>query len=223
MTSFLSSNITPSKNGFHDWMNVNCDNLLVGSGQIDMYSTDSQVQASRNTLKATNGGTKLKWVNNVGVETILADTLNPAEQLPFYAGFQSKGVNQPLIFPAPASTVVVDPAISGESQNKFGKLPNNTIEYVGQPDTAFMINITGFFTIKGGAGIAQNISFEFFNGLNSLAYTDCVCLDNGTQIINFAMCGFSVIQPGDILTLNSSSNNPLTVDLGGLHVNISQV
>jgi len=223
MTSFLSSNVTPALNGYHDWMDVNCDNLLVGSGQIDMYSVDSKLPVAKNTLKATNGGTKLKWVNNVGVETILADTLNPPEQLPFYAGFQAKGVNQPLIFPAPASTVVVDPAKSGESQNKFGKLPDNTIEYVGNANTAFMFNITGYFSITGGAGILQNISFELFNGVNSLSYTDCICIDNGTQIVNFALAGFSVCNPADIITLKAGSNNPVTVDLGGLHVNISQV
>lgn len=223
MTSFLSSNITPTLNGFFDWMNAFCNQVTIGGGQLFLYSTNDKTAAARNTLQVTTGGKVLQWVDNAGVVVTLADTTNPTAAISFYAGTMTQGDTQVLIFPAPASTLVVDPAKGGASQNEFGKIAGNLIEYVGENGVGYQVNISGYFTIKGGAGITQSISFNFLNGLNSITDSFATCLDNGSQVIPFSLTGFTVCNAGDTMSFVMGSNNPITVDLSGLHINITPI
>lgn len=222
MTSFLSSNITPAINGFFDWMNILSNKITIGGGQLYFYSTNNKTIASRNVLQATTGGKVLEWVDNAGVVTTLANTNNPTASRHFYCGIMAHGATQNIAIPSPNSAVV-DPAQGGASQNNFGTLPNKSIEYVGENGVGYEINITGYVSIVGGAGMPQNITFTFANGAGVYADTNFNCVDNSLQVVPFKLTGFMVCNAGDIMGLIVGSANALTLSLSGLHVNITPI
>lgn len=222
MTSFLSSDITPTINNFHDWYDANNNNILVGSGQIELYSTDDKTDSSINTLKVTNGGKILKWVDNAGYITILADTINPSIDKFYFNGYMNKGVAQTILF-APPNGVVLNPSLSGLNQNGFTVDVSNSITYTGTNNAGFLINITGYLTIKGGIGILQTIDLTFANGLGIYANTNVMCIDNGTNLVQFCLSGFTVCNTGDVMGLIASCTNAVTCDFMSLHFTMQEV
>jgi len=222
MTSFLSSNITPTNNNFHDWLDIKNDNVLIGSGEITMYSTDDKTSSSTNVLKATDGGKILKWVDNAGYITILADTIHPATDDFYFSGGMNKGVTQVINF-VPPDGVILDPALNSLNQNGFTVNPNNSITYSGSNNNAFLINITGYLSITGGAGAFQTIDLTFANGLGVYTNTEVMCIDNGTNLVQFCLSGLTICNNGDVMGLIATCANAVQANIMSLHFTMQPI